>query len=129
MKQWYGMSRVRYRGLAGNARHLQFVATAMNTKRALVLMAQGLIGTPARSRERQTRHQDAMRGASSKTTDALLTPSTQPYLLHQTSNRQKPARNLTSEKLSRQILSDFPNPCYAARFRPNGRRSAAQKRG
>ena len=38
MKQWYGMSRVRYRGLARNACHLQFVATAMNMKRALVLM-------------------------------------------------------------------------------------------
>ena len=39
MKQWYGMRRVRYRGLARNACHLQFVATAMNMKRALVLMA------------------------------------------------------------------------------------------
>jgi hypothetical protein len=34
MKQWYGMSRVRYRGLARNACHLQFVVTAMNMKRA-----------------------------------------------------------------------------------------------
>ena len=40
MKQWYGMSRVRYRGLARNACHLQFVVTAMNMKRALVLMGQ-----------------------------------------------------------------------------------------
>jgi IS5 family transposase len=40
MKQWYGMSRVRYRGLARNACQLQFVATAMNMKRALVLMGQ-----------------------------------------------------------------------------------------
>jgi hypothetical protein len=40
MKQWYGMSRVRYRGLARDACHLQFVATAMNMKRALVLMEQ-----------------------------------------------------------------------------------------
>jgi IS5 family transposase len=40
MKQWYGMSRVRYRGLARNACHLRFVVTAMNTKRALVLMEQ-----------------------------------------------------------------------------------------
>jgi len=39
MKQWYGMRRVRYRGLARNACHLQFVATAMNMKRALVLIA------------------------------------------------------------------------------------------
>jgi transposase, IS5 family len=38
MKRWYGMSRVRYRGLARNACHLQFVATAMNMKRAIVLM-------------------------------------------------------------------------------------------
>jgi IS5 family transposase len=38
MKQWYGMSRVRYRGLARNACHLQFVVAAMNMKRALVLM-------------------------------------------------------------------------------------------
>ena len=38
VKQWYGMSRVRYRGLARNACHLQFVAAAMNMKRALVLM-------------------------------------------------------------------------------------------
>ena len=38
MKQWYGMSRVRYRGLARNARHLQFVAAAMNMKRAIVLI-------------------------------------------------------------------------------------------
>ena len=38
MKQWYGMSRVRYRGLARNACHLQFVATAVNMKRTLVLM-------------------------------------------------------------------------------------------
>jgi hypothetical protein len=38
MKQWYGMRRVRYRGLAHNACHLQFVATAMKMKRALVLM-------------------------------------------------------------------------------------------
>ncbi len=40
MKQWYRLSRVRYRGLARNACHLQFVATAMNMKRALVLMDQ-----------------------------------------------------------------------------------------
>ena len=40
MKRWYGMSRVRYLGLARNACHLQFVATAMNMKRALVLMGQ-----------------------------------------------------------------------------------------
>ena len=38
MKQWYGMRRVRYRGLPRNACHLQFVAMAMNMKRALVLM-------------------------------------------------------------------------------------------
>jgi transposase, IS5 family len=38
MKRWYGMSRVRYRGLARNAGHHQFVAAAMNIKRALVLM-------------------------------------------------------------------------------------------
>jgi IS5 family transposase len=41
MKQWYGMNRVRYRGLARNACHLQFVVAAMNMKRALVLMDQG----------------------------------------------------------------------------------------
>jgi transposase, IS5 family len=40
MKQWYAMSRVRYRGLARNACHLRFVVAAMNIKRALVLMAQ-----------------------------------------------------------------------------------------
>ena len=40
MKQWYGMSRVRYRGLARNACHLRFVVTAMNMKPALVLMEQ-----------------------------------------------------------------------------------------
>ena len=38
MKRWYGMGRVRYLGLARNACHLQFVAMAMNMKRALVLM-------------------------------------------------------------------------------------------
>ncbi len=38
MKRWYGMGRVRYLGLARNACHLQFVAAAMNMKRALVLM-------------------------------------------------------------------------------------------
>ena len=38
MKQWYGMGRVRYRGLARNARHLRFVAAAMNMKRAIVLI-------------------------------------------------------------------------------------------
>ena len=37
MKRWYGMGRVRYLGLARNACHLQFVAMAMNMKRALVL--------------------------------------------------------------------------------------------
>ena len=40
MKPWYGLRRVRYRGLARNACHLQFVAIAMNMKRALVLMEQ-----------------------------------------------------------------------------------------
>jgi transposase, IS5 family len=40
MKQGCGMSRVRYRGLARNACHLRFVVTAMNMKRALVLMEQ-----------------------------------------------------------------------------------------
>lgn len=39
MKNWYGMARVRYRGLARNHCHLQFVACAMNLKRAGVLMA------------------------------------------------------------------------------------------
>jgi len=38
MKRWYGMSRVRYLGLARNNCHLQFVVLAMNMKRALVLM-------------------------------------------------------------------------------------------
>jgi IS5 family transposase len=38
MKRWYGMSRVRYLGLARNACHLKLVAMAMNMKRALVLM-------------------------------------------------------------------------------------------
>ena len=41
MKRWYGMSRVRYRGLDRNACHLRFVAAAMNMKRALVLIGQG----------------------------------------------------------------------------------------
>ena len=30
MKRWYAMSRVRYLGLARNARHLKFVVMAMN---------------------------------------------------------------------------------------------------
>lgn len=38
MKRWYGMRRVRYLGLARNNCHLQFVACAMNMKRALVLL-------------------------------------------------------------------------------------------
>jgi hypothetical protein len=38
MKRSYGMSRVRYRGLARNAYHLRFVVPGMNTKHALVLM-------------------------------------------------------------------------------------------
>jgi IS5 family transposase len=38
MKNWYGMARVRYRGLARNHCHLQFVACAMNMKRARVLL-------------------------------------------------------------------------------------------
>jgi Transposase DDE domain len=37
MKRWYGMSRVRYLGLARNACHLKFVVMAMNMKRALAL--------------------------------------------------------------------------------------------
>ena len=41
MKLWYGMRRVRYIGLSRNACHLQFVAIAMNMKRALVLMRAG----------------------------------------------------------------------------------------
>jgi IS5 family transposase len=40
MKRWYGMNRVRYLGLARNNCHLQFVATAMNMKRARVLMSE-----------------------------------------------------------------------------------------
>ena len=40
MKRWYAMSRARYLGLARNACHLQFVAIAMNMKRALVLMGE-----------------------------------------------------------------------------------------
>ena len=39
MKNWYGMGRVRYRGVARNHCHLQFVAMAMNMKRARVLLA------------------------------------------------------------------------------------------
>ncbi|MFY9628768.1 MAG: IS5 family transposase [Methylocystis sp.] len=39
MKNWYGMARVRYRSLARNNCHLQFVAMAMNMKRARVLDA------------------------------------------------------------------------------------------
>ena len=39
MKNGYGMARVRYRGLARNNGHLQFVAMAMNMKRARVLLA------------------------------------------------------------------------------------------
>jgi IS5 family transposase len=38
MKRWCGMSRVRYLGLSRKHCHLQFVAMAMNMKRALVLM-------------------------------------------------------------------------------------------
>jgi hypothetical protein len=40
MKRWDGMSRVRYRASRNHCR-LQFVATAMNMKRALVPMRQG----------------------------------------------------------------------------------------
>ena len=40
MKRWYGMGRVRYLVRARNACHLRFVVTAMNMKRALVLMEQ-----------------------------------------------------------------------------------------
>jgi len=40
MKRWYGMRRVRYLGLPRNACHLQFVAMAMNMKRAIVLLRQ-----------------------------------------------------------------------------------------
>jgi len=39
MKNWYGMAKVRYRGLARNNCHLQFVAMAMNMKRARMLIA------------------------------------------------------------------------------------------
>ena len=39
MKNWYGMARVRYCGLARNTCHLQFVAMAMNMKRSRVLLA------------------------------------------------------------------------------------------
>ena len=39
MKNWYGMAKVRYRGLERSNCHLQFVAMAMNMKRARVLMA------------------------------------------------------------------------------------------
>jgi IS5 family transposase len=38
MKNWYGMARVRYRGLARGHCRLQFVAMAMNMKRARVLL-------------------------------------------------------------------------------------------
>jgi IS5 family transposase len=38
MKNWYGMARVRYRGLARNDCHLQFVAMAMNMKRSRILI-------------------------------------------------------------------------------------------
>jgi transposase, IS5 family len=41
MKNWYGKARVRYLGLARNHCHLQFVACAMNMKRALVLLGAG----------------------------------------------------------------------------------------
>jgi IS5 family transposase len=39
MKNWYGMAKVRYRSLERNNCQLQFVAMAMNMKRARVLMA------------------------------------------------------------------------------------------
>ena len=38
MKNWYGMERVLYRGLARNDCHLQFAAMAMNMKRRRVLL-------------------------------------------------------------------------------------------
>jgi IS5 family transposase len=39
LKNWYGMEKVRYLGLDRNNCHLQFVAMAMNMKRARVLVA------------------------------------------------------------------------------------------
>ena len=39
MKNWYGMAKVRYLGLDRNNCHLQFVAMAMNMKRARLLIA------------------------------------------------------------------------------------------
>jgi len=39
MKNWYGMAKVRYLGLGRNNCHLQFVAMAMNMKRARLLIA------------------------------------------------------------------------------------------
>jgi hypothetical protein len=48
MKQWYGMRRVRYGGLARNACHLRFVVAAMNMKRALVLIEKARSIAPAR---------------------------------------------------------------------------------
>ena len=39
MKNWYGMAKVRYLGLDRNNCHLQFVAMAINMKRARLLIA------------------------------------------------------------------------------------------
>ena len=42
LKNWYGMARVRYLGMARNHCHLQLVACALNAKRALVQGQSGL---------------------------------------------------------------------------------------
>jgi IS5 family transposase len=39
MKRWYGYRRVRYRSLMRNGLQLQFLALAMNLRRALLLTA------------------------------------------------------------------------------------------
>jgi hypothetical protein len=57
MKQWYGMSRARYRGLARNACNLRFTVTAMNMKWALTSgsKTEGAIpGDPSRRSARRS---------------------------------------------------------------------------
>jgi hypothetical protein len=87
------MSRVRYRGLARNACHLQFVATAMNMKRALVLMEAKL-----RNHFRPTRRafsepiEQARRPPDAQT--LVSNPSIQP------TKAPIPSQNLNYEKLS-----------------------------
>jgi hypothetical protein len=104
-KRWCARSRVRYRGLAGSARDLQFVVAAMNMKRGWRSCSETERSNPA----------DPAAGAP-RTIEQTPSATRRAHLFSHhrlgSTKATKPSKNLDCEELSLRGMAD--QPCTAS---------------